>query len=77
MQRTCPGAALSEVSSTQAAVVYAADRCGAPHVISATLIHSLGIMRWVTILTDASLEEAPKALISMFYVPENYIQGHP
>lgn len=72
-----PGAALSEVSSTQAPVVYAADRCGALHVIGATLIHSLGIMRWLTILTDASLEEAPKSQISLFHVHEKYISGHP
>lgn len=72
-----PGAALSEVSSTQAPVVYAADRCGMLHVIGATLIHSFGIMWWITILTDASLEEAPKGQISLFHVHENYIPGHP
>lgn len=53
-------------------MVYAADRCGELHVISATLIHSLAIKWWVTILTNASLEEAPKGLISVFHVYENY-----
>lgn len=61
-----PGAALSEDRSTQAPVVYAVDRCGERHVISATLIYSFAIMWWVTILTDVSLEEAPKGLISSF-----------
>lgn len=61
-----PGAALSEDRSTPAPVVYAVDRCGERHVISATLIYSFAIMWWVTILTDVSLEEAPKGLISSF-----------
>lgn len=60
------GAALSEDRSTQAPVVYTVDRCGERHVISATLIYSFAIMWWVTILTDVSLEEAPKGLISSF-----------